>query len=130
MVVGMKFLFLYSFEGYLTILYSFMAAIAAFGYGPQIWTLIRSTGHSISTPISTWLIWASEAGVSFTYACVNLKDPITMLVFGIDFLAAATILGLTIYNRFYRYGPPPNTNSSKSENWFIAQFQTFLVPKS
>ena len=70
----MKVLLLHSFQDYLILAYSFMAAIAAFGYGPQIYTLIKSTGHSISTPITTWLLWTAEASVSFTYAIIVLRD--------------------------------------------------------
>lgn len=103
----MKVLLLHSFQDYLILAYSFMAAIAAFGYGPQIYTLIKSTGHSISTPITTWLLWTAEASVSLTYAIVVLRDPVTTLVFGVDFLAAFSIVALTIYNRYYRFGVPP-----------------------
>jgi|TARA_R110002126_G_scaffold13118_7_gene57148 hypothetical protein len=103
----MKILLLHSFQDYLIIAYSFMAAIAAFGYGPQIYTLIKSTGHSISTPISTWLLWTAEACVSFTYAVIILRDPVTMFVFGVDFLASLIIVSLTVYNRSYRFGPAP-----------------------
>jgi hypothetical protein len=105
----MKVLLLHSFQDYLILAYSFMAAIAAFGYGPQIYTLIKSTGHSISTPITTWLLWTAEASVSLTYAIIVLRDPVTMLVFGVDFLAAFSIVALTIYNRYYRFGAPPKT---------------------
>lgn len=112
---AMKLLLLYSFEDYLIIAYSFMAAIAAFGYGPQIWTLIRSTGHSMSTPISTWLLWTTEAFVSFLYAIIILQDTITILVFGVDFLAALLIISLTIYNRYYRFGAPPAFVKPKAE---------------
>lgn len=112
----MKILLFYSFQDYLAIAYSFMAAIAAFGYGPQIWTLIRSTGHSMSTPISTWLLWTTEASVSLTYAIVKLKDPVTIMVFAVDFLAAFSIVSLTIYNRYYRFGPPPAFSKQKQES--------------
>tara|TARA_R110002124_G_scaffold149220_1_gene315228 strand:- start:393258 stop:393614 length:357 start_codon:yes stop_codon:yes gene_type:complete len=101
----MKFLLLYSLQDYLIIAYGFMAAIAAFGYGPQIWTLIKSTGRSMSTPISTWVLWSAEAVISFSYAAIVLQDLITSLVFGFDALAALTICGLTVYNRHYRFAP-------------------------
>jgi hypothetical protein len=107
----MKFLLLYSFQDYLIIAYGFMAAIAAFGYGPQIWTLIKSTGHSMSTPISTWVLWSVEAVISLSYAVFVLQDLITSLVFGFDALAALTICGLTIHNRHFRFGPPPGSKA-------------------
>jgi hypothetical protein len=103
----MKVLLLHSFQDYLIIAYSFMAAIAAFGYGPQIYTLIKSTGHSVSTPITTWLLWTAEACVSFTYAVIVLRDPVTMFVFGVDLVASFSIVSLTVYNRYYRFGSPP-----------------------
>jgi hypothetical protein len=99
----MKLLLLYGFQDYLIIAYSLFGVISAIGYGPQIWTLIKSTGRSMSTPITTWLLWSVEAIVTTLYAIFILQDMITIAIVSVDLLAAISICGLTIYNRHYRF---------------------------
>jgi hypothetical protein len=110
----MQFFLLHSMQDYLIIAYTFMGAVAAFGYGPQIWTLIKSTGHSMSTPISTWTLWSAQAIVAFAYAAIVLQDLIASLVFGVDMIAAMAICALTIHNRHYRFGPPPGSKAHRT----------------
>ncbi len=99
----MKLLILFSFEEYLLAAYALVGMVSAVGYGPQIWTLIVSTGRSKGTPISTWSLWAIEACVTFAYAIFILKNTATIILVGVDLLAAVIITILTIYNRFYRF---------------------------
>lgn len=101
----MRLIFLHSFPEFLIFAYALFGTISVLGYGPQIWTLARSTGRSMSTPITTWLLWSCEAIIAFLYALVVLKDPLTSLFFGLDSLCSVTIVGLTIWNRFYRFPP-------------------------
>ncbi|MDD9911921.1 MAG: hypothetical protein OXR68_00985 [Alphaproteobacteria bacterium] len=99
----MKLLILMNFENYLLAAYAIMGTISMFGYIPQIWTLVRSTGRSMSTPISTWSLWTVDALVSFLYAIFILKNIPTITLVGLDLCAALLITGLTIYNRFFRF---------------------------
>jgi hypothetical protein len=103
---------MYTFEDFLIVAYSFVALLAIIGYGPQIYLLWKSNGRSKSTPISTWLLWTFEAGVAFLYAIFILKDLLTICVFSIDLVAASAILGLTIYNRHYRFSGPQKQEES------------------
>ena len=99
----MRLLILLTMDDYITLAYSIMGVISCLGYAPQIWTLVVSKGRSLGTPISTWSLWGVEAIASLLYAVRLLKDPIVITFATIDVLAAFIIVGLTIYNRYYRY---------------------------
>lgn len=108
---------LIGFEDYILAAYAIMGTISALGYIPQIWTLMKSTGRSMSTPISAWTLWTMEAFATFLYAVFILKDSPAMILVGINFLSALVITLLIIYNRYYRFKPAEvNTSHNPLRN--------------
>ena len=85
------------------LLYQLVAIISAIGYLPQIYNLIISTGKSLAISLTTWFIWLSSWLISLTYGILYIEDWRFILVASINVLGHVLIIGLTIYNRFYRF---------------------------
>lgn len=95
----MKIIALLAFENSIIVAYSIIGFISLVAYLPQILKLLRSKTSSKDVSLQTWAVWSVDAMVSLFYAIFILQDMIASIVFGVDFLGALCILGLTTYNR-------------------------------
>lgn len=96
----MKILAILTFEHSLIFAYSLIGFVSLLAYAPQIRRLFKSKNAVTDISLQTWSVWCMDAVVSLLYAIFVLEDLLTSLIFGIDFLGAASIVGLVAKNKF------------------------------
>ncbi len=88
---------------FISITYAIVGAISIIGFWPQIKALLVSKTRSFSVSIKTWALWTFEAFIGLLYGMFILQDLLFLAIIAFDVLGSAVILGLTIYNRYFRF---------------------------
>lgn len=97
--------------GLLTVLYGMSGFISLAAYIPQFIAFRRDKDACRTTPVSTWLLWWSQAVVVAVYAVTLNGDPMFMMA------ALLSVLALTICTIALLYG-----------RWKASQPVTNIVP--
>jgi uncharacterized protein with PQ loop repeat len=100
------------YEAFLSLLpglYGSVAFVALAGYVPQIWRLARSRSAASDVSLATWLIWLYACVVSLAYGVFILRDPLFCLVTGANLAGHLGVIGLAVYNRYFRRRDVPPT---------------------
>lgn len=95
----MKILAILTFENSLIVAYALIGFVSLLAYVPQLHRLFRSKNTVTDVSLHTWSVWCLDAIISLLYAIFVLQDLLTVLIFSVDFLGAASILGLVAKNK-------------------------------
>ena len=81
-----------------------LASIAfIIGYIPQILKLLNATTPPANVSISSWLIWLKGNVITLGYTHFYIEDVMMVATTGLCLFMALAVLGLTIYNKHYRF---------------------------
>ncbi|OQW53775.1 MAG: hypothetical protein A4S14_15565 [Proteobacteria bacterium SG_bin9] len=112
----------FSFTTILTYLLGLNGVISICAYTPQIYKLITSTGRSEAVSIMSWLLWLWTGTVALCYAIFVLKDIPLIIVDTIGFIGVVAVLGLTIWNRYYRFPSlPKGVSTTAAKTYHLPQ---------
>ena len=73
------------------------------GYIPQILTLMRAKSPPENISITSWVIWLVGSVLSLGYVHFHLSDFMMVATTLLTLSLSLTVLGLTIYNKSYRF---------------------------
>jgi len=78
----------------LTVAYACVAIVATLGYVPTIKDLYHH--KKASANIYSYVLWSATSGVTFLYSIFILNDTLFRAVSGVNFLACAIVLLLSV----------------------------------
>lgn len=93
----------------ITHLYSLVGLMVVVAYIPQIIRLATATGRSLAISIPTFAMWSLAAAISLSYGIVVLEDWRFCVIESANLTGYLTIIAMTVYNRYFRFGPPPRS---------------------
>lgn len=89
----------------LTALFTANGVMAGAFFVPQIYVLATSTGRSKALSITSQSMGTYSAVVGLLYALLIAHDTPLLIGYTIGLTGNALVLGLTVYNRYFRFGP-------------------------